>query len=106
MTNQCSLAFEVDVALTFDEKVQKALALLKKRTGPAIIYVTLQKHAEQIAEALKKHKQPASVYHAGLPAEDRAKIQLEFMASAKGIVCATIAFGMGIDKGKFIPVEV
>lgn len=39
------------------------------------------------------------VYHAGLPAEQREKVQMAFMASEKGVVCATIAFGMGIDKG-------
>ncbi len=79
--------------------MEKTVALLKKRTGPAIIYVTLQKHAEQVAEALKQRKYQSLVYHAGLSNDERNRVQMEFMASEKGIVCATIAFGMGIDKG-------
>ena len=89
----------VEVASTFNEKIEKAAALIKTRTGPVIIYVTLQKHAEQVAEALRQHKYKPLVYHAGLSNEERQRIQVEFMESAKGIVCATIAFGMGIDKG-------
>lgn len=99
LTTVFSLAFHVEVASTFDEKIEKAAALLKTRTGPAIIYVTLQKHAEQVAEALKQRKYKPLVYHAGLSNEERQRIQVEFMESAEGIVCATIAFGMGIDKG-------
>lgn len=38
------------------------------------------------------------VYHGGMTSEERENIQLAFMESEKGIVCATIAFGMGIDK--------
>ena len=72
--------------------------MLKARTGPAIVYVTLQKHAEELANRLKPHGLDAMVYHAGLPNEEREKIQTQFMESDKGIVCATIAFGMGIDK--------
>jgi superfamily II DNA helicase RecQ len=40
------------------------------------------------------------VYHAGMGNEERARVQQQFMESEKGIVCATIAFGMGIDKGE------
>ncbi|KAF8919658.1 ATP-dependent DNA helicase [Mucidula mucida] len=93
-----NLSFEVEVAATFNAKMEKTVALLKKRTGPAIIYVTLQKHAEQVAEALKQRKYQSLVYHAGLSNDERNRVQMEFMASEKGIVCATIAFGMGIDK--------
>jgi superfamily II DNA helicase RecQ len=94
-----SLAFQVEVASSLDKKLDRLVPLLKSRTGPAIIYVTLQKHAEEIANRLRPHNMEPMVYHAGLPHEQRAKVQMEFMESAKGIVCATIAFGMGIDKG-------
>jgi superfamily II DNA helicase RecQ len=89
----------VEVADTLEKKLDRIIPLLKSRTGPAIIYVTLQRHAEEVAAHLRPHDLAPMVYHAGLPADERTKVQLQFMESTKGIVCATIAFGMGIDKG-------
>ncbi len=66
--------------------------------GPTIVYVTLQKAAENVAESLAEAGHPAKAYHAGMKSEERSKIQDWFMASTDGIVVATIAFGMGIDK--------
>ncbi|MEZ6138071.1 MAG: RecQ family ATP-dependent DNA helicase [Pirellulaceae bacterium] len=65
---------------------------------PTLIYVTLQKTAEQIAAFLTESGVPAQAYHAGLDAEIRRQVQDWFMQSNDGIVVATIAFGMGIDK--------
>lgn len=50
---------------------------------------------------LMPHGFEATSYHAGLAADQRERIQLDFMKSKRGIVVATIAFGMGIDKGPF-----
>jgi ATP-dependent DNA helicase RecQ len=66
--------------------------------GPTIVYVTLQKTAEDVAAFLSQNNQPAQAYHAGMTAEDRHAVQDRFMSSASAIVVATIAFGMGIDK--------
>lgn len=66
--------------------------------GPTIVYVTLQKEAERVAGALAAAGYPAKAYHAGMKSEQRSEIQDWFMASTDGIVVATIAFGMGIDK--------
>lgn len=66
--------------------------------GPTIIYVTLQKTAEAIAERLLLDGFPARAYHAGMKDEYRSSVQDWFMASERSIVVATIAFGMGIDK--------
>ncbi|MFB1483609.1 ATP-dependent DNA helicase RecQ [Corallococcus sp. RDP092CA] len=66
--------------------------------GPTIVYVTLQKTAERVAELLRAEGLSASAYHAGLEAEERERVQEAWTRSAKGIVVATIAFGMGIDK--------
>ncbi|TWU56435.1 ATP-dependent DNA helicase RecQ [Rubripirellula tenax] len=76
---------------------------LKKRIaerdkGPTLVYVTLQRTAEEIAEQLTADGQPATAYHAGMETEDRTRIQQDFINSPDGIVVATIAFGMGIDK--------
>ena len=67
-------------------------------TGPTIVYVTLQKTAERVAQLLADAGLPARAYHAGLDKDTRAEVQDWFLASDDGIVAATIAFGMGIDK--------
>ncbi|MFL7963614.1 ATP-dependent DNA helicase RecQ [Pseudomonas kielensis] len=72
---------------------------LGARVGqPSIVYVTLQRTAEQIAEYLSQHGIEAEAYHAGLPHERREAIQRRFMDGQSNCIVATIAFGMGIDK--------
>ena len=65
---------------------------------PSIVYVTLQKTAEQIAEHLSRHGIGAHAYHAGMPHDQREHIQRQFMDGQLNCIVATIAFGMGIDK--------
>jgi len=72
--------------------------LRSRPRGPTIVYVTLQRTAEEVAKALAGKGLPARAYHAGLDAEVRNTVQDEFMASPDAIIVATIAFGMGIDK--------
>ncbi|MEL7499495.1 MAG: RecQ family ATP-dependent DNA helicase [Planctomycetota bacterium] len=73
--------------------------LIKSRpAGPAIVYVSLQQTAVDVAEKLTKQGFNAQPYHAGFDAVRRNEVQDSFMASNDGIVVATIAFGMGIDK--------
>ena len=66
--------------------------------GSTIVYVTLQRTAEQIAELLRRQGIDAKPYHAGMGHETRAATQDWFIASDQAVVVATIAFGMGIDK--------
>ncbi len=66
--------------------------------GPAIVYVTLQKTAEAVAQRLADAGLPARAYHAGLKDDIRGEIQEWFMTASHAIVVATIAFGMGVDK--------
>lgn len=73
-------------------------AIRKREPGPTIVYVTLQRTAEELAERLHAAGFPARPYHAGMEDADREDIQNWFIASDRGIVVATIAFGMGIDK--------
>jgi ATP-dependent DNA helicase RecQ len=75
------------------------LAGLKQRpAGPTVVYVTLQRTAEEVAQRLVARGFNARAYHAGMETEDRNAVQDAFMASDRMIVVATIAFGMGIDK--------
>ncbi|PMZ30125.1 recombinase RecQ, partial [Pseudomonas sp. GW247-3R2A] len=72
---------------------------MSERPGqPSIVYVTLQKTAEHIAEHLGRNGIQAEAYHAGLPHEQREAIQKRFMGGQSNCIVATIAFGMGIDK--------
>ncbi len=73
-------------------------AIKSNPLGPIIIYVTLQKTAETIAQKLADAGLPARAYHAGLKDELRSEIQEWFMQADQAIVVATIAFGMGVDK--------
>jgi ATP-dependent DNA helicase RecQ len=82
-----------------DERDDVLVARLRERPpGPTIVYVTLQRTAERVAELLAAAGLPARAYHAGMNAEDRTSVQEWWAGSDGGIVVATIAFGMGIDK--------
>jgi ATP-dependent DNA helicase RecQ len=72
--------------------------LRSRPVGPTIVYVTLQRTAERMAEVLSSAGFDAQPYHAGLEPDRRGSIQDAFLASERMIVVATIAFGMGIDK--------
>lgn len=81
------------------DKRRRLVEWLGERGGqPTIVYVTLQKTAEQIAVHLSQNGIAASAYHAGLPHDQRESIQRQFMGGRLNCIVATIAFGMGIDK--------
>jgi ATP-dependent DNA helicase RecQ len=82
---------------------QERLAVLTKRLAsakvrPAVVYVTFQKTAEEVAAHLSQNGLRARAYHAGMTAEDRNATQEDFMRGNCEVIVATIAFGMGIDK--------
>ncbi|WCD80147.1 RecQ family ATP-dependent DNA helicase [Pseudomonas sp. TUM22785] len=80
-------------------RMQRLVQWLVPRKGqPGIVYVTLQKTAEQVAEALVRSGLSAAAYHAGMGHEAREALQRRFMAGQVDMIVATIAFGMGIDK--------
>lgn len=81
------------------DKRRRLVQWMSERANqPSIVYVTLQKTAEQIAEHLNRHGIQAEAYHAGLPHDKREGIQQRFMGGRSNCIVATIAFGMGIDK--------
>jgi ATP-dependent DNA helicase RecQ len=82
-----------------EQKTERLASRLKEAPrGPTIVYVTLQRTAEDVAAELARRGLPAKAYHAGLENDLRSVIQDWFMAAPDAIVVATIAFGMGIDK--------
>ena len=82
----------------FGERKRILLEQLSLHGTPAVIYVTRQETAEEVATFLAKAGLPARAYHAGLRTDLRREIQEGFMGGELEIVVATIAFGMGVDK--------
>jgi ATP-dependent DNA helicase RecQ len=78
---------------------KQLLAFASARAGESgIVYVASRNAAEDLAERLSRGGIPARPYHAGLPAAERSRNQELFIRDEIRVVCATIAFGMGIDK--------
>ena len=82
-----------------DNAKKQLLGFLTGRKGQAgIVYCLSRKKVEETAEWLSAQGYPALAYHAGLPAQERAANQRRFLREEGLVMCATIAFGMGIDK--------
>jgi hypothetical protein len=93
-----NLRLLAESAKTKKELYPKLFAFLKKNPGPSIVYVTLQKQTEQLALDLQRQGFKARAFHAGMETPAKSQLQDEFMKNDNLIICATIAFGMGIDK--------
>jgi RecQ family ATP-dependent DNA helicase len=72
--------------------------LTESASRPAIVYCGTRRQTEEVAEELRAASVAAVAYHAGLEPEQRTAIQERFMATDAGVICATNAFGMGVDK--------
>jgi len=70
----------------------------RRGRGSLIAYAATRKRVEMLADMLNTRGMRAVAYHAGLTPADRHKLQEQFVAGTAGVVCATNAFGMGIDK--------
>jgi len=80
------------------KKREKCFELLKKISGPAIIYTSSRRKTEEAAEYLNMNGIKCNYYHAGLSAAERRRVQEEFLQGRIDKIAATNAFGMGIDK--------
>lgn len=75
------------------------LEFLRQHESEAgIVYALSRKRVERIAESLQREGLLAAAYHAGLPDEERRRVQDAFSRDEIQVVVATVAFGMGIDK--------
>lgn len=82
-----------------NNKNQMLIQQIESIQKPGIIYFSSKKMADEIAEMIRIETNfPAESYHSDLEAEDKIKIQNQFVQNKIDIICATSAFGMGINK--------
>ncbi len=81
-----------------DNLTRQIADVVRDTRGPGIVYVQTRAATEKMAAALAATGRPTRAYHAGLDPAIRAKNQRDFVASEDMVMCATVAFGMGIDK--------
>ena len=94
-----NLSLSVKRGFSTAEKQRFILNFIKARpTEPGIIYCLSRKNTEAMAALLKRQGISVAPYHAGLSQHDRDWAQEQFKQDNVQVVCATIAFGMGIDK--------
>jgi ATP-dependent DNA helicase RecQ len=98
--NRDNLFYEIRPKIKKDQTIKQIIQLIKEefRGESGIIYVQNRKTAEDIAEMLMVNDIKAAPYHAGLDPKLRANTQDAFLMEDIDVICATIAFGMGIDK--------
>ncbi|MBI3886956.1 MAG: DNA helicase RecQ [Opitutae bacterium] len=94
--NRPNLAYRV---VPKDQPAKQIIDFVRAReTESGIIYCASRATAERVAESLAGRGFPARPYHAGLDAAERTRNQESFLRDETRIICATIAFGMGINK--------
>ncbi|HMX39285.1 MAG TPA: DNA helicase RecQ [Saprospiraceae bacterium] len=98
--NRDNLFYEIRPKVKKDTTIKQIIQIIKEefRGQSGIIYVQNRKTAEDIAEMLMVNDIKAGPYHAGLDPKTRANTQDAFLMEDIDVICATIAFGMGIDK--------
>ncbi|TMM58538.1 DNA helicase RecQ [Maribacter algarum] len=80
-------------------RIKQILNFLNSRSDESgIIYCLSRKNTEKLAEKLQNSGYDAKAYHAGMSTQERTEVQEDFINDRTPIICATIAFGMGIDK--------
>ena len=81
------------------DRTDRVVQLVKARPGRAgIVYAATRDATERLAETLVRSGVDAIAYHAGLGPQDRAARQRRFILEDGVVMCATVAFGMGVDK--------
>lgn len=97
--NRANIFMAVNRVNSREAKRRRLLELVTQLAGPGVIYFSSRKQATQIAEWLAEQTgYMVAAYHAGIDPTTRYKIQHQFMQNELQIICATSAFGMGIDK--------
>lgn len=81
-----------------DEKIRSTVALLHQNPGATIIYFSLISSLYAFGQGLRKVSVPYEIYHGQLNDRERRETQRRFLAAESGVMLATPAFGLGVDK--------
>jgi ATP-dependent DNA helicase RecQ len=93
-----NLRYAVEQVTHDEEKLARALEIVKAQAGTGIVYTATVKAAAELHAALVEAGESAALYHGRLPGEERHAAQDAFMTGATRVMIATNAFGLGIDK--------
>ncbi len=97
--NRDNLFYEIRPKLSKEDAIKQIVQFIHTKKGKSgIIYTQSRKSTEKLAKVLNVNGISAAPYHAGLEAKVRASVQDSFLMEEIDVICATIAFGMGIDK--------
>jgi len=97
--DRANLSLKVKRGMSEKDKLKEIVQFINKKKGlSGIIYCLSRKGTEKMVADLSLQGITAASYHAGMSAEARSKVQEEFINDNIHVICATIAFGMGIDK--------
>ncbi|AYV66893.1 ATP-dependent DNA helicase [Niallia circulans] len=97
--DRANIAINIEEVSHVQEKVDKLLEYIQRLDGQGIVYFSSKKLAEQTVAFLKeKSSKRIMAYHGGMTQEDRILVQQQFLAGQLDVICATSAFGMGINK--------
>jgi ATP-dependent DNA helicase RecQ len=94
-----NLRYDVEEVANAEDRIAILVERLRTlRGGSAIVYARSRRSTEELARVLRGHGFRVEHYHAGLEAQERTRVQDDFVAGRTQAVVATTAFGMGIDK--------
>jgi ATP-dependent DNA helicase RecQ len=94
-----NLSLKVRAGVKEKDKVNEICSFINRRKGESgIIYCLSRNGTETLSAKLREMGIPSSFYHAGMTSEERSSTQEAFINDEVPVICATIAFGMGIDK--------
>ncbi len=97
--DRANIAMTVEKIETQSEKNERLIELVSSLEGPGIVYFNSKKMCEQAVAMLKDRGiEDVMAYHAGMNQENRILIQQQFIHRQLRVICATSAFGMGINK--------
>ncbi|MCA1054680.1 ATP-dependent DNA helicase [Rossellomorea aquimaris] len=94
-----NIALVVEKVEHHDDKINKLIQCVSSLKGAGVIYFTSRRLAEEVAAILRdKGIDGVTHYHGGMEQEERILIQQQFLSNQLRIICATSAFGMGVNK--------